>query len=1337
MAAEGGMLEPISEKIIHGEIENIRFDHIPKIKEAEGSPEQTCDDTLIKTEVSKPQSLQSFEILRDGQNQPSPAAVHDNGIIIDEAKGENMHQVTTETVDTAGGQIFNVAPSGVQISLDDNCKAGFQAGSDKEEEKEMPKSANINPIASDEVSKEDGPASDEGKEHRTVSEVPPKSSQDVDVEEDEGEDNEGMTEEEIIEKRTSEPEISEKPTSEIEVKLMEDSQTEHEDVSFTAAMKDAGEEPPTKEEETIDKVDLVPIEESATTLRNTEIISDNQIAPSLDDTETTENVVRALGENQNLEQDVNTAAEEEPKTHELTPASIEERVGEEDKQKESFNAALKEPGVETEDANEEEEETTEGDTSVQRSATELQDMQLPIDKSPTPSTIETPDSTEAQGRETEEEETSGQRTTSELPQLQSTIEKSPVHISTPISEHVTHSDTSKPVVVISEERVGEDEKHKESSNSEKWGPGAETQEATEEQDKTTMEGDASAQLPLSELHHLPEKSSVPSKSEDQLDIDGARASTPDYTEEKLEESPNVESAQPCTQTQDSTEEQEETEEGDVSSHMSTGENLSIENQPAGISTLTAEAPLQEDEVKELPPALLGDRIGDDEKPIETSNVAPDIPVTETEDSVEEQQKAIEEGDALQKSASEEVHSPLPMDKPLVPSTIEDQLKTDDARELSPDFIKENVKEEENLKESNNSETGEPGTEAQDAAEEQDKTTAEGDASTQLSASELHHLPTEKSSSPSKTEDQLDIDGARELAPDYSEDQMREEKLEESPNVESAEPGAKTQDSTEEQEETDEGDVSAHMSTDENLSIENHPVEVSTSTAEAPPQEDEAKELAPALTEDRTEEDETLIETTNVSLEIPATETEESVSDQEKATEEGNASLQKSASEELHLPLQIEKSQGPSTSEDQLEIGDARELAPGFAKAHVKEEETLKESTNEETGKPGTETQDATEEQNKTTQLPMSELHHLPEKSPLPSKTEDQLDIDGARESAPDYTQVQVIEEEKLEESSNVESAQPCAQTQSSTEEQEETEEGDVSSHISTGEDLSIENHPAGISTSTAEALLQGDEVEELEPVLLEDRIGDDEKPIETSNVAPEIPATETEDSVEEQEKATEEGDASLQKSPTEELHSPMQIDKPPVPPRTEDQLKTDDARELAPGFIKENVKEEENLKESNNSETGEPGTETQDAAEEQDKTTEEGDASTQLSASELHHFPTEKSPLASKTEDQLDIDGARELAPDYTEDQMTVEKLEESPNVESAEPGTKTQDITEEQEETDEGDVSAHMSTGEHLSMKTSAVGISTSTTEAQLQKDDVKGFVPALTEERTEEDET
>ncbi|XP_039143201.1 titin-like [Dioscorea cayenensis subsp. rotundata] len=1314
MAAEGGMLEPISEKIIHGEIENITFDHIPKIKEAEGSPEQVCDDTLIKTEVSEPLSLQNLEKLRDGQNQPSPAATHDNGIII-EAKDENLHQVTTETVDTAGGQIFNVAPSGVQISLDDNCKdidAGFQADSDKEE-KEMPKSANINPIASDEDSKEDGPASDKGKEHGTVSEVPPKSSQDMDVEEDEGEENE----EEIIEKKTSEPEISEKQTSGIEVKLMEDSQTEHEDVSpgFTATMKDTGEEPPTKEEETIDNVDLVPIEESVTTLRNTEIISDNQRATSLDDTETTENDIRALGENQNLKQDVNTAAEEEPKTHELTPASIEERVGGEDEQKASFNAALKEPGVEIEDANEEEEETT----SVQRSATELQNIQLPIEESPMPSTTETPDSTEAQDRETEEGEASGQRTTSELPQLQSTIEKSPVHISTPISEHVTHSDTSKSVAVISEERVGEDEKLKESSNTEKEGPGAETQDATEEQHKTTEEGDASAQLPMSELHHLPEKSQVPSKSEDQLDIDAARASAPDYTEEKLEEFPNVESAQPCTQTQDSTEEQVETEEGDVSSHMSTNENLSIENQPAGISTSTAEAPLQEDEVKELAPALLEDRIGDDEKPIETSNVAPEIPAAETEDSVEEQEKAIEEGDASQqKSTTEELHSSLQIDKPPVPSTTEDQLKTDDARELAPGFIKENVKEEENLKESNNSETEEPGTEAQDAAEEQDKTTEKGDASTQLSASELHHLATEKSPLPSKTEDQLDIDGARELTPDYSEDQMGEEKLEESPNVESAEPGAKTQDSTEEQEETDEGDVLAHMSTDENLSIENHPAEISTSTAEAPPQEDEAKELAPALTE----EDETLIETTNVSQEIPATETEDSVSEQEKATEEGDASFQKSASEEIHLPLQIEKSQGPSTSEDQLETGDARELAPGFAKAHVKEQETLKESTNEETGEPGTETQDVTEEQNKTTeegdasaQLPMSELHHLPERSPLPSKTEDQ-DIVGARESAPDYTQDQVIEEEKLEESPNVESAQPCTQTQDSTEEQEETEEGDVSSHMSTGENLSIENQPAGISTSTAEAPLQEDEVKELAPALLEDTIGGDEKPIETSNVAPEKPATETEDSVEEQEKAIEEGDA-LQKSASEEVHSPLRMDKPPVPSTTEDQLKTSDARELAPGLIKENVKEEENLKESNNSETGEPGTEAQEAAEEQDKTTEKGDASIQLSASELHHLPTEKSPLPSKTEDQLDIDGARELAPDDSEDQMIEEeKLEESSNVELETKCAQTRDLARRTRNRGRRWPQSHVYR-ENLSIEKSPRGISTSTAEAPMQE--------------------
>ncbi|KAJ0962537.1 hypothetical protein J5N97_027659 [Dioscorea zingiberensis] len=1456
MAAEGGVLQPMSEKTMHEEIGNIRFDHIQKVKEDETSPGHSYD-TSMKMGDSKTVPLQSLEILGDGHSEASAAATQDIDIISDKATDENLHQVTTEIVGNTEGQILNEAPSGIQDSLQENCKdadAGFQLESQNRAEK-MPEDANMKPITSDEVTKEDElkeaghmnliasdvpehVLADKGPENGSICEVSAKSSQDMNVVKDESEgieDNEGMTEHEIAEKKTSETEIPEMLTSEIKgVKLTEDSQAEPEDASpdLKDVMKDVGEELLTKNEESIGKVDLA-------------------------------------------KQDVNKAAdlEEEPKIHESTPAAIEEIVGKEDKPKESSNAALEEEGSETQDTTEEQDKPIEGDTSVQESATELPHSQLPIEKSPVPSTTETEDSTEEQYQAKEEGDASAQVPASEPPHFQSSNEKSLADISRSTTEDQFTEGDARKIMLLSEERAGEEEKLEEFCYEASAEPGTETQDATEGHNKTTEVADASPQQPAGELLHLElpiEKFTAPSTTDDQHDIDDGGELAPGVEEQvteeqKLKESSNAESGEPDTETQDSTEEQDkETEEGDASAHMTTGElphfQMSIKNPLAsmGISTLSTEAQLTEDDVKELKltedsqaepedaspdltdgmkdvgeetlaeneesidkvdlvkqdvnkeadleeeaknhkltPSSIEEMVGEEDMPKESSNAALEGPGSKTQDATEEKVKETEGDKSAQKFVTELTHLQLPIEKSLMPSTtepedsteeqpyqataegdassqmlaselphlqssienplvhiststIEDHFKEDDESKIIPSLSEERVGEEDKKrKESSNKESAKLGTEIQDATEEQDKTTEVENASIQMSEGELHHLQLaiEKTPVPSTTDDQLGIDDARELVPAFPEDQVREEKLKESCNEESGEPGTEIQDSTEKQDtETEEGDASAQMSAGDLLhlqqSIENPPVGISTSTTEAQLVGDDVEELVPALTEDRMGEDEKLTESSNVASEEPATETPDLVEVQEIVTVEGDTSAQMSASEQLHFQFQRENSAWQSTTEDQLEINDAKELAPCFIEELVTEEEKLKESSTAKSGETGTETQDSPEEKD------------------------------------------------------------------------EKTEEGDSTAHMSAGElphlQLSIENQPEGISSSTTEAQLTGDDARELLTAFTDDRVGDDKKLKESSTIASEKPHNETQNSVKEQEKATDEGNALAQKSVTE------------------DQLVIDDARET-PGVIKEQVREEEKLKESCNVASGEPGTETQESTQEQDKETDERDASTHISAGELHHLQTlienpsvgiststtgdklmgddaresvpastenrveeeekhtessnvaseepatekqdpvkekekateqndvsaqisdsgqlllqlqiEKSPKPSASEGQLDTDDARELATCFTEEQVKEEKLKESCNAASGEPGTETQESTQEQDkETDERDASTHISAGElhHLQtlIENPSVGISTSTTGDKLMGDDARESVPASTENRVEEEE-
>ncbi|KAH7658840.1 Rad50 coiled-coil Zn hook domain-containing protein [Dioscorea alata] len=281
----------------------------------------------------------------------------------------------------------------------------------------------------------------------------------------------------------------------------------------------------------------------------------------------------------------------------------------------------------------------------------------------------------------------------------------------------------------------------------------------------------------------------------------------------------------------------------------------------------------------------------------------------------------------------------------------------------------------------------------------------------------------------------------------------------------------------------------------------------------------------------------------------------------------------------------------------------------------------------------------------------------------------------------------------------------------------------------------MDNPPAGISTSTIETQLQEDDVKELAPALTEDRMEEDKKLVETPGAAPEIPATETEDSVEEQEKTIEEGDASLQRS--------ARIEIPPMPSTTEDQLKIDDAGQIAPGFAKEHVKEEQNLKESSDSETGKPGTEARELTEEQYVETEEGDASVETSSHELPHlqFSIENPPvgiIASTTEAQLAEDDVKELVPASAENRMGEDpKLTESSGVTSEEQVAETQGTLEEQEKvTEEGDASARKSVNEEFNLQLQAKKSPVpSTTEDQSEIEDAREFAPAYIKEHVGEE--
>ncbi|KAH7658841.1 hypothetical protein IHE45_17G116600 [Dioscorea alata] len=731
---------------------------------------------------------------------------------------------------------------------------------------------------------------------------------------------------------------------------------------------------------------------------------------------------------------------------------------------------------------------------------------------------------------------------------------------------------------------------------------------------------------------------------------------------------------------------------------------------------------------------------------ERTNTASEEPGTEIQNSVEAQENSAEEGDALpHMSMSEEQHLQLQTEKSPEPLATEDQPEINDARELAPGINVEQVREEEKFKESSHPESGETATQTQCSTEEQSKETEEGDASVHMSSGEQwsNEIPPVHDSSWANEVQLTGVD-ARELVPALSEDRMgNDEKLTESSNAASEEPGNEIQDSVKEQEKaSEEEDASAQMSPTEELHLQ-LPIENSAipSTTEDQLETDEAKELAPSQ---EVTEHEKIKESSNVVSGGPGTETQELTEKQNKETEEGNASVHMSAGELFHSSTENPSVHiSASTTEAEVMGDDARGFAPAFTDG-VEENENLKESSTEQSGELSIETQGATEEQHETTkkgdpsvQLSVTELHYLQtEKSPLPSKTEDQLDIGGSRESAPGYTQDQVIEE-KLEEYSNVESAEPEAQTQDSTEEREETEEGDVSAHVSTCENLSMENSPAGISTSTTEAQLQEDDFKELAPALTEDRMEEDKKLIETSNVAPEIPATETEDSVEEQEKAIEEGDAPLQKSASEELHLPLQIEKSPVPSTTEDHLEIDDAKQLAPGFTKEHVKEE-NLKESSISEMREPGTEIQDATEVQDKEAEEGDTSAETSASNLCHlqYSTENPPLlisTTTTDAQLTEDDVKEPVTVLTENITGKDEIVmESSVVASKQPVAETQASVEEEEEKagEGGDSPAQMSNSELPHMQLPTETSPKHTTEGQFETDETRELAPALIEE-------